>query len=211
MKLDVVEKDLANKNLDGFINDLYYYNVCYFLENGRLSSESNSLIDKCQFNMHKNNFFADCQQYTKKVISNETPYFSNVFLDLQATKEIEKSHPLDMANKRNYKGFMNSTEKFLMENFNYFSSKYYIFFILTYISDTLSSSFEQELNLIVEDLMKTSEIQEKISDCFRRKFEDFSDNIYNYPPFINKQKYDYISNREYNTDGNIYNKKLYEK
>lgn len=159
--------------------------------------------------MHKNNFLSYCQQYGKKLIANESPYFSNIFLDLQATKEIEKSRPLDMVNKRNYKGFMNTTEKFLIENFNYFSSKYYIYYIITKISENLSANFEQELNLIVRNLMKTYEIQEKIGDCFRTKFDDFTENIKNYHPFINKPKFDYISKGKYNTDGGIYNKKIY--
>ena len=40
--------------------------------------------------MHKNNFFAFCNNYVRNLISKELPNFANAFLDLQATKEIEK-------------------------------------------------------------------------------------------------------------------------
>ena len=186
IKSDVVNKDLAKKYLDGIINDIYYYNVCYFLGKNSLSSESNSLIKESQFNIYKNNFFVYCQQYIKKLLATEVPYFyyTNLFLEIQAKKAKEKYNSLELENKRNYKDLMNTAELFLTDNFNYFSSQYYIYFVIKNISINLSSNFEQELNLIIGDLMKTSEIQELIGECSKRKFEDFSENVKKYPPFI---------------------------
>ena len=188
MKKDTFQQDRANQNFDGYINDIYYYNVCYFLGSD-LSSKSKSLIKDCQFNMHKNNFFAFCNNYIKNLISKELPNFANVFLDLQATKEIEKGRPLEMSNKRNYKNFIMTSEKFLNDNFNYFSFKLYIYFVITNISDLLSTNFEQELNKIVGQLMITNEIQDDIGGCFRRKFDDFKELINHHPAFHKSMNY----------------------
>ena len=205
MKLETVENDLANQSFDKYINEIYNYNVCYFLDKSGLSSDSNSLIKKCQFNMHKNCFFSNCQQYIKNLLSNELPHFANLFLDIQATKEKEKGAPLQMVNKRNYKDFFYTSEKYLMDNFNYFSSKFYIYFVITNISLSLSENFEQELNYIVEQLMPTNEIQEKIDECFRCKFKDFKEYIKNYPPFIQSGNYYYYDKPEFDKFNNNIN------
>ena len=183
MKLETVEKDLPFKNLDGYINDIYNYNVGHFLGKSELSSKSNDLIKECEFNRHKNNFFSFCKQYENKIISNELSFFANKFLNIQATKEIEKNFPLNMTNKRNYTDFINTTRKFLFDNFDYLSSKYYIYFVITNICGVLSTNFEQELNLILENLMRDREIQKYIGDCFYRKFDDFQENARKFPPF----------------------------
>ena len=200
MKKDTCEHDSANQKFDGYINDIYYYNVCYFLGSDGLSSKSKSLIKDCQFNMHKNNFFAFCNNYIKNLISKELTNFANVFLDLQATKEIEKDRPLEMRNKRNYKNFIMTSEKFLIDNFNYFSFKLYIYFVITNISDLLSTNFEQELNRIVGQLMITNEIQNDIGGCFRRKFDDFKELVNHHPAF--HKSMNYYNKPEFNLGNN---------
>lgn len=55
------------------------------------------------------------------------------FLDDQAKKEKEYKIAVEYINKRNYLDFMNKTKKFLEDNFNYFASKYYIYYIINTI------------------------------------------------------------------------------
>lgn len=61
MMLDTYKKDLANKNFDDYIHDIYYYHVCYFLNKSYMSKESVTQIKNCEFNRHKNNFFSFCR------------------------------------------------------------------------------------------------------------------------------------------------------
>lgn len=70
-----------------------------------------------------------------------------------------------------------------MDNFDYFSKKYYIYYIIENISLRLSTNFEQELNQIVNNLMESYEIQEIIKNCFYKKFSDFERKAKSYPPF----------------------------
>lgn len=60
MMLDTYKKDLANKNFDDYIHDIYYYHVCYFLNKSYMSKESVTQIKNSEFNRHKNNFFSFC-------------------------------------------------------------------------------------------------------------------------------------------------------
>ena len=179
MMLDTYKKDLANQKFDDYIHDIYYYHVCYFLNKNYMSKESVTQIKNSEFNRHKNNFFSFCQQYVNKLIQNELPYFSNKFLDIQATKEKENGRPVDMVNKRNFNDFINSTGNFLITNFNSFSSKFYINFVMTRIIAKLSTNFEQELNLIVENLILKNDIQNIIDECFYKKFSDYEERVYN--------------------------------
>ena len=98
-------------------------------------------------------------------------------MDIQATKEKEKNFNVEIINKRNFNDFINTTEKFLVDNFNVYCFKFYIYFVVTNIIGKLSTSFEQELNLIVEELMSESEVENALSGCFFRKFSDFEQKI----------------------------------
>ena len=204
MKRDTVDDDLANKNFDKYVNDIYNYNVCYFLGLNQMSRESSNLIKTSEFNRHKVNFFSFCLKYIKNNISNELPFFANKFLDIQATKEIENNHPLQMTNKRNYNDFIKSSEKFLFDNFNYFASKFYIYFVIINICPYLSANFEKELNTILNREMVSKDIQENIAHCYYKKFDDFDKYKNNFPPFT------LSINNSYNIPNFINNNKLFE-
>ena len=185
MKSDIVKKYLENQNFVGYIRDLYYYHICYFLDKNDLSSKSSSLIKYSEFNRHKNNFFEFCKENENKLISNILPHFANKFLDIQATKEKVKRQSVQIINNRNYEDFIKTSSIFLLDNFNYFATKYYIYFIISYICGKLSANFELELNKIVESLLLNNEILRSIEDCFNKKLSDFEQNAKRYPPFIN--------------------------
>lgn len=183
MMQNAIKNDIANQNFDNYINNIYSYYVVYFLNNNELSSKSSSLIKKGDFNRHKNNFFSHCQEYENNLISKHLPIFANQFLDLQATTEKRKKKNLDINNRRNYVDFINTTSKFLIDNFNAFASKFYVFFVNTNIIDKLSTDFEKEFNNIVEQLMSNREIENALIGCFMKKFSDFEKRAYQYPPF----------------------------
>ena len=84
--------------------------------------------------MHKIHFFEFSQQYLNQLISKEIQKFAYIFSDIQTKKVIEKGSPTSMANKRTYNDFCNTTRKFLMDNFDYFAKKYYIYYIIENIS-----------------------------------------------------------------------------
>ena len=80
IKRDTVDNNLANKNYDKYVNDIYYNNVCYFLGSSQMTRKSSNLIKNYEFNRHKVNFFSFCLKYIEKNISNELPFFANKFL-----------------------------------------------------------------------------------------------------------------------------------
>lgn len=195
MKYDIVKNEQANHNLEQYINNIYYYIVFYFLNNNKLGSDSSKLIRDCDFNKHRRNFFLFCQEYENKIISNELPYFANIFLNIQAKIEKEKGYNVEICNKRDYDDFINTTKKFLFDNFNIFASKFYIYFVLTNVIGKLTTSFEDELNFIVENIMTNKEIINSIHNCFYKKFSDFEKRVKNYPS---------LSGKTYNNYNSIY-------
>ena len=181
MMLETIENDRKNegfRNFDEYIINIYDKNIFNFLDKYKMESESKNLIRKSEFNQHKINFVSHNQNYINQIISNnELSLFANKFLDIQATKEKESMKAVEMANKRNFNDFVDTSRKFLFDNFNYFSLKYYIHFVVTKISIKLSDSFVKELNAIVENLMKKDEIQEQIKQVFMKKFDDFEKRV----------------------------------
>ena len=183
MMQNVIKNNIANQNFDSYINDIYSYYVVYFLNKNELNSKSSSLIKQGNFNRHKNNFFSHCQEYENNLISKHLPIFANQFLDLQATMEKKHKINVEIINKRNYVDFINTTSNFLIDNFNAFASKFYVFFVNNNIIDKLSDDFEKEFNYIVEQLMSNKEIENALIGCFMKKFADFEKRAYQYPPF----------------------------
>ena len=183
MMSDIVKNDIGSQNFDDYINRIYSYYIIYFLHKEKMEKKSSLLIKQGDFNRHKNNFFLHCQEYENKIISAELPNFAYKFLDIQATKEKEKKLNVEIINKRNYKDFINTSGKFLMDNFNIFSSKFYLYFVITNIIEKLSSNFEQEFNRIVDELMAKKETENTIADCFYKKYSDFEQRVSQYSTF----------------------------
>ena len=133
MKSDAVDDDLANKNIEDFLCRIYRYNISKYLDVNDMGNATYSLIINSQFKEHRINFFANCQKYENSIIESVLPSYALKFLDNEATKEKEYKIAVEYINKRNYLDFMNTTKKFLEDNFNYFSSKYYIYYIINII------------------------------------------------------------------------------
>ena len=187
MMLDTFKNDLANKNNEDYINNIFHYYISFFLDKNTIGKDNLILIQNSEFNKHKNNFFKYCQQCEDKIISDElVSNFANQFLDIQVEKEKEKGTTIKIINKRRYKDFISSTKKFLIDNFNYFSSKLYLYYIINQISKKLSNDFEKEIKILIENWMYQNEITNLINDCCEEKFNDYE-----------KMVKGYLSNKKY--------------
>ena len=202
MMRETFENDIANQDFKDYVVNIYYYILCYFLNKNSIGNRSTSLIKKSEFNNHKNNFLSFCQQNENRIIEAVTKNFSYEFLDLQARKEKEFKNSVDINNKRDLIDFINTTKKFLIDNFNYFASKYYINYVIYNISAQLTTSFQIELNNILENLMNKVDIQELIAICFDRKFIDFSEYVKNHSMTGKNYYASYNDNKEIPWIGN---------
>lgn len=167
-----------------------------------MEKETTLLIKNSMFNAYKNNFFLHCKKYQNQLIINDLPSIAYNLLDIQATKEKERRESVEIINKRNYKDFISTITKFLDDNFNYMSSKYYINFTLNNICGHLSTNFEQKLNYIIDSSLKKPEIKNLIDNCFLQKFADYekivkshykSNNIYG-SSFIEEENKNWMEN-----------------
>ena len=176
MMLDVINNDKAGEDFQRYIIDIYNYNVSYYLDH-KMSDRSISLIEKGEFNNHKNNYLLFCQNRGNEIFKNSLPKFANKFLDLQSKKQKEMRKVIELENIRDYDDFVFTTEQFLNNNYTYLSQKYYIDYVLKNMCGFLSTSFEKNLNYITIELMNRKEIKKLISDCFYKKFTDFEKRI----------------------------------
>ena len=111
------------------------------------------------------------------------PFFSNKFFEIQATEEKEKQYSVNIVNKRNFIGFINITEKFKIDNFDVYSFKFYIYFVINNIIWMVSTRFWQKLNLIVKDFKTKYEFENALSDFFYRKYSEFEERLRQDPTF----------------------------
>lgn len=176
MMLDVIKNDKAAEDFQRYIIDIYDYNVSYYLGK-KMSQKSISLIEKGEFNIHKNNYLLFCQNKGNEIFKSSLPKFANNFLDLQSKKQKELRKLIKLDNLRDYDDFVFTSEQFLNNNFTYLSQKHYINYVIKKMSGILSTSFEGNLNSITINLMNKKEIKSLISDCFYKKFTDFENRI----------------------------------
>ena len=175
-------KDYKNvKNDDEFkkyIIDIYESNIKYFFnidnsDNSSNNSDSENIITNSFLINHCNNFINYYKMQTNNIINPDLKEFSIKFIDFQVIKEKDNKINIDIKNKRCLNDFVNSTSKFLNDNFYYLAQKYYIKFVILYYLNQLSTSFEENSNEILNILLNQDYSQNLISDCFLKKFEEF--------------------------------------
>lgn len=206
------EKVKSSDEFQNYIINIYGNNVKYFLEH-EMDKKSGVLIKQSEFIKNHNIFFDYVYRRSNEIISNRLSGLAFYFLDIQATVEKEKGKAVNNENKRNHLDFMNTSQKFLIDNLNYLAQKYYINFILRNLCPQLTQSFELNLINIIDNLLRDKNIINIINNCFFNKFNDFEERIKNIEPNlnININSNNYNNNRINNTDDFSYNSEQNEK
>ena len=166
-----------DEDFEKYIIDIYGQNIKYFF-NKDMNHNSITLFKESQLiNNHKNNYVNFYKNKTNSIISNDTSNLAYKFLDLQTIKEKESGNTLKMENRRTHKDFIDSTTKFLNDNFYYLAQKYYISYIIQNICNLLSESFEDNLNDIINKLMNQNDVKTSKNNCLLIKFNQFEESI----------------------------------
>ena len=184
--LDFIKDYNVKKNDDEFkkyIIDIYDSNLKYFLDfdnsdnssdNSNSSSENKNIKNSFLIN-HCNSFINYYKDQTKNMINSDLKDLSIKFIDFQAIKEKDNEININTKHKRCLNDFINSSSKFLNDNFYHIAQKYYIKHVITVYLKELSNSFEKNLNNIIDDLLIQDDSLNLISECFLKKFEEFEE------------------------------------
>ena len=202
-------KDYNVKNDDEFkkyISEIYESNIKYYLNIDNSNDKNNEIQKSFLISRECDNFIKYYKDKTHDIILRDLMDLSTKFLDYQAVKEIDNQTNINIKNKRCLNDFVNSSSNFLNDNFYYLAQKYYIRHVILNYLRKFSISFEKYLNEMIGSLFVQKDIQDSISECFLKKFEEFENNIKNEYFFMNNENNtninNNIQNEKYNNNNN---------
>ena len=206
IKKNIIEKVIINfikgynvKNdneFKAYITEIYESNIKYYLNIDNSNDKNNEIQKSFLISRECDNFIKYYKDKTHDIILRDLMDLSTKFLDYQAVKEIDNQTNINIKNKRCLNDFVNSSSNFLNDNFYYLAQKYYIRHVILNYLRKFSISFEQNLNKKLDNLFVQKDIQDLISECFLKKFEEFENNINNEL---------LLMNNENNTNNNLNN------
>ena len=168
-----IESDFHFKNY--IFDNIFGKSIKIFLDKTNISPDSLNFLKSSQIN---DNFNQDIKFYKgiyNGMINNDLNKLAYDFLDYQAIKEKEASKNILINNRRTHKDFIETTKKFLGNNFIYISQILYIKYLIDkdyFIKDLLGY-----LKTMVSNILNKNEIKKLISKCFLKKFQQFEEKI----------------------------------
>ena len=131
--------------------------------------------------------------YTNDLIEPVLKPFSINFLDYQVEIQKQANKEIKLQNKKNIKEFSELISIFLTHNYYYLAQIYFIYNLISTYCPKLSKSFEIHFNELTKTLISSRKINEKINDCFLKKFKEFQKKVNNFYSGFN---YSYFENNK---------------
>ncbi len=94
-------------------------------------------------------------------------------MDLQIDIQKECKREISYKNLRNFKGFKETTEKFLLDNLHNLGQIKIIENIFENIYEEFTDEFIEQLNNLTRELLQRENNKEIIKECFMAKYNDF--------------------------------------
>ena len=168
-----LESDSHFKNY--IFDNIFGKNIKYFLNKNNISQESLSFLNKSEINDNFNQCIKFYKGIYSDMINNDLKNFAYDFLDYQAIKEKETSKNILNNNRRTHKDFIETSKKFLGNNFIYISQILYIKYLID--QDYFIKDLLEYLKTMINNIFKKKDIKKLISDCFLKKFQQFEERI----------------------------------
>ena len=166
-----------NDFINYIINNILSNNIQYYLDK-IISERSYGLFYESNIIKNINNIFIKSFfSFSNKIIELKLNDFAIDFLDYQVTIQKKEKSIIQINNKRRLKGFINTSQKFLNDNFYYILQIQYISNFIMNELGKCSNSFEQILNQVTKNIVLIPNIQDLIIKCFLKKFGDFEKRI----------------------------------
>ena len=131
--------------------------------------------------------------YSNDLIEPVLKPFSINFLDYQVEIQKQANKEIKLQNKKNIKEFSELISIFLTHNYYYLAQIYFIYNLISTYCPKLSKSFEIHFNELTKTLISSRKINEKINDCFLKKFKEFQKRVNNFYSGFN---YSYFENNK---------------
>ena len=196
-------KDYNFKEDEDFLNyvmNIYKNNITCFLSSD-MNIESIQLFQNSVFNTMTKSFIRYYKSSVDNIIDNDLIDFGYKFLDMQANTEKECGNNIIINNKRNHKEFIDTTKKFLKENFYYLAQKHYFNYL--FLNGYLYKSFENILNSLIKNILKQNSIKQVVNKCYLNKFNQFRERIKVQEPLLIKAINEMNDDNEDNHSNNL--------
>ena len=167
-------------------NEFKYYIVKIFGENilkfyglykEKVSNRSLNLLKESRILKDIEHFISFYKLKLKEIIDSNIKSKAELFIDKQASSEIDGRANLRLAEKRSLKRFCTSNSIFLKRNFYFISQKYIVNSIIKRIWIDFFKSYSDDLKNIVNSLIGRNtdkDISLHLNYCFLTKLSDFS-------------------------------------
>ena len=178
------DKDFTGVKYDNefkeyIIFEIFKKNISKFYEGyiEKISNQSLNLLKKSSIIRDIDSFILFYKREVNRIIGENIKEKAELFIDKQATIEMEEKYSLRLENKRSLKRFTTTNSLFLKRNFYFISQKYIVHSIFRRFWNKFFELYKEKLNQIINDLIgrKTNEdIIEYLNYCFLMKLDDFS-------------------------------------
>ena len=191
-KNEKIVKQIEENIVDNFINDftivkddgdLINYIINIVIENLKKLNESNisnksfNLLNRSRFISEINNKIQNYKAKVKQTIKDSVEKMPKIFLDKQASIEIEKGN-MEINHKRTLKDFEKATEIFLKKNLYYISQRLMISYIIEIIYFVFFRELEKKLDNKIENILNINNnqyIKQILEHTFLVKLKDFGE------------------------------------
>ena len=197
--ISTYENVLSDEEFIRFIINLLGTNIEYFLEKNMTEKSFISFRNQDIINRQLSSYIKNYKNYTNQLIApllNKCPID---FIDYQVLIQKKENKEIKIKNKRCLKEFVDTSTKFLNDNYYYISQINFIYHFSKTLLPKSTTAFEEIANQITSKMISVREIQNLISDCFLKKFGEFEKRV---NKFFNNNK---IFRSNHNNDFNLDN------
>ena len=167
-----------------------------------MSTKSFEFLKKQDFIVNQiNSYINYYKEYTNKIIAPYLNKFPIDFIDYQVLVQKNENREIKIKNKRCLNEFMQTSKKFLNDNYYYISQINFLYYFTKNLLPKLTEVFESCANKILDEKISDKEIQNLISNCFSKKFGEFEKRV---STFFDNNNFRINRNNGFNND-NIMN------
>ena len=151
--------------------------------------------------------------YKKKVfdlVGGEINNFAIKFIDNQVLYEKNNNKNIKLNNKRCLQQFRDTSSDFLNNNYYYTAQAYYLHQNIIGNYRNFTQTLERNINALTNNLLSQNIMQNLITECFLKKFEEFElkvNQFFNMKKIVNND----FNNNNYNNNFNANENYNYEK
>ena len=205
--LEFIENFNQVKSDEGFLDyiiKIFGINMKCFFEKEINNKSINFLKNNQALSSEVKNFITSYKNIVFNLIKGEINNFAIKFIDNQVIHEKNYNKDIQLNNKRCLQQFRDTSYDFLNNNYYYTAQAYYLHHNIVGNFRNFTQTLEKSLNELTRNVLSQNELQNLITECFLKKFEEFEIKVNQFFNMKNNMNNEFNSNNynNYNTNEN---------